>query len=60
MKKYIKPTVNVVELRAKENIAANPLLSVDTTTNEGRTTTTYNLALISASSAGDNGTVYDS
>jgi hypothetical protein len=60
MKKYIKPTVNVVELRAKENIAANPLLSVDTTTTDGTTTTTYNLALLSATSAGTSGTVYDS
>jgi Mrp family chromosome partitioning ATPase len=50
MKKYTKPTVNVVELQAKENIAANPLAVSSVETSGGRTTTTYNLALISASS----------
>jgi hypothetical protein len=51
MKKYTKPTVNVVELQAKENIAANPLAITQVQTSSGRTTTTYNLAILSASSA---------
>lgn len=48
MKQYIKPTVNVVELSVRENIAAlpNALVGVTQTQVSGQTVTltTYNLA----------------
>jgi hypothetical protein len=47
MKKYTRPTIAIVELQAKENIAAqNPL---DAVVVDGATTT-YNLALFGAGS----------
>jgi Mrp family chromosome partitioning ATPase len=53
MKKYTKPALEVVELQAKENIAANPLAVTSVTTSGGRTTTVYNLAVLSESSLND-------
>ena len=47
MKKYTRPTIEVVELQANENIALNPLEAVVV---DGATTT-YNLALLGAGSA---------
>ncbi len=53
MKQYVKPTVDVVELAVKENIAALPaaLSSVQEVTigNQAVTLTTYNLAAQSTS-----------
>lgn len=47
MKNYISPAIEVIELQAKENIAANPL---DAVVSGDGTTTTYNLALLGANS----------
>lgn len=47
MKNYTRPTISIVELQAKENIAANPL---DAVVVDGATTT-YNLALFGAGSS---------
>jgi hypothetical protein len=47
MKKYISPAIEIIELQAKENIAANPL---DAVVSGDGTTTTYNLALLGAGS----------
>ena len=49
MKQYIKPSVNVVELAVRENIAALPsalvgVSEVTATTGQTVTITTYNLA----------------
>ena len=53
MKKYTRPTVEIIELQSREAIAAdvNPIKaasSIDATT--GTVTTVYNLALSDASS----------
>jgi hypothetical protein len=53
MKKYTKPTVNVVELQAKENIAANPLSVTQAEDSNGTITTTYNLSLLSSASVNE-------
>lgn len=53
MKTYVKPTVEVVELSVKENMAALPsaIKIVDTTTGtyDGVHLTTYNLAAVATS-----------
>ena len=52
MKKYIKPTVDIVDLKVKENIAALPQGLVDETynyNNQQTTLTTYNLAAVTTS-----------
>lgn len=55
MKQYTKPTVNVVELSVKENIAALPnalvTVSQETIGTNTVTLTTYNLAAQSTSDA---------
>jgi hypothetical protein len=48
MKKYTRPTIEIVELQANVNIAANPL---DAVVSGDGTTTTYNLALLGAGSS---------
>lgn len=54
MKKYIRPTVSVVELQAKEIIAANPLdvavVSGGDGTGASTLTTTYDLTLFGGGS----------
>ena len=53
MKKYNKPTMEIVELQSKENMAAvSPIEAATTYTAGGVVTTVYNLALTSASSVG--------
>lgn len=54
MKKYIKPSIDVVDLKVKENIAALPQglePEVGTYNHEGNemTLTTYNLAAVTTS-----------
>lgn len=46
MKKYTTPTIDIVELQSREDIAANPLAAVAVDGN----TTTYNLALLGETS----------
>lgn len=50
MKKYIRPTVFVVELQAREKIAANPLDKAVVTGSGNDYTTTYDLALFGVNS----------
>ncbi len=53
MKTYVKPTVEVVELSVKENMAALPsgitVQSIDQGTYNGVHLTTYNLAAVATS-----------
>lgn len=54
MKQYIKPSVDVVELSVKENIADMPnalkgIVSTETVNGQSVTLTTYNLAASSTS-----------
>ncbi len=51
MKKYVQPTLEVVELSVKENITADPVYTIDGGSYaevEGVGVTTYNLKLYSA------------
>lgn len=45
MKKYNKPTIEIVELQSNANIAAVNPLSASSSTANGTVTTVYNLAL---------------
>ena len=54
MKKYVKPTLEVVDLKVKENIAAlpqglKPDVGTYTYAGEDLTLTTYNLAAVTTS-----------
>ena len=49
MKNYLKPTVSVVELQAKESLAANPF-GVTSVEMDGVMTTTYSLATFNPAS----------
>lgn len=51
MKKYICPSVEIIELQANESVAySNPLETATVTTSGGKITTTYNLAVMSENS----------
>ena len=52
MKKYTRPTVEIIELQSREAIAAdvNPIKAATSTDANGTVTTVYNLALSDASS----------
>ncbi len=52
MKKYVQPTLDVVELSVKENITAEAAFGIDTVSSNYDATsglTTYNLKLYSSS-----------
>ena len=54
MKKYNKPTMEIIELQSKENMAAvNPLNASSYISAEGVYTTVYNLALMSEGSVAE-------
>ncbi len=52
MKKYTRPTVEIIELQSREAIAAdvNPINAASYRADDGTVTTVYNLALSDASS----------
>ena len=51
MKKYICPSLELVSVEANENISyENPLETAVVTTNGGKITTTYNMALLAEGS----------
>ena len=53
MKKYNKPTMEIIALQSKENMAAvSPLDAATTYTAGGVATTVYNLALLDVASVG--------
>ena len=54
MKKYVKPAIDIVDLKVKENIAAlpqglNPQVGTYTYGEDEMTLTTYNLAAVTTS-----------
>ncbi len=52
MKKYTRPTVEIVELQSNVNIAdVNPMQAATTTVENGTVTTVYNLALMGGTSS---------
>ena len=54
MKKYTRPTVEIVELESRNNIAdVNPLNASSFEATDGTITTVYNLALMSGTSLGN-------
>ena len=51
MKKYICPSVEIIELQANESVAYNnPLETATVTAANGKITTTYNLAVLAEGS----------
>ncbi len=51
MKKYTRPTVEIVELQSNVNIAdVNPMRAATTTYADGTVTTVYNLSMLGGAS----------
>ena len=51
MKKYTRPTIEIVELESMQNMAdVNPIQASTVTLNGDTVTTVYNLALVSSNS----------
>ena len=55
MKKYTRPTVEIVELESRQNMAdVNPIIATTTVNGAEQITTVYNLALMSDNSGPTN------
>ena len=51
MKKYTRPTVEIVELQSNQNMAdVNPMRAATTEYNDGTVTTVYNLSMLGGAS----------